>query len=300
MKLSVVIPTLNDRERLVRSLDSLSEHAPDAECVVVNGPSTDGTTGMIRDRDDVSTLVEIADRNLNVARNAGAVRATGDAIAFLSSNRSIESGWYEAVIERLETADAITGPTHRELHTGLASEAVESRSIAGREVTYVNGSNAAFHRDVLTDLDGFDEYLQTGGARDISHRLAANDFSVGWAGKMCVRSGLEADGGRHERDWGWKYRALSYRLVKNYGIRPTVARRMFSHGASDAVGTLRDVARGEATPSSWVGNGRDVLRGMGRGTVDAVFARRKDKRRRRNPNGMSARADRAVEVYTWR
>ncbi|MFC6992261.1 glycosyltransferase [Haladaptatus sp. GCM10025707] len=300
MKLSVVIPTLNDRERLARTLDSLSEHAPDAERIVVNGPSTDGTTGMIRERDDVTRLIELADRNLNVARNAGAVRADGDAIAFISSDRAIEAGWFEAVIAGLEDADAVTGPTHRELTTGLASEVLESRSIAGREVTYVNGSNAAFHRDVFEALDGFDEYLQTGGARDLSHRLASNDYQVGWAGKMCVHRGLEADGGRRERDWAWKYRALTYRLVKNYGIRPTVARRTLSHGGADALDTLRDVARGNATPSGWVGSGRDVLRGMARGTADGIFSRRKDKSGRRNPNGMSSRADRAVEVYTWR
>ena len=53
MQLSVVVPTLNARDRLAATLDGLASHAPDAEVVVVNGPSADGTTGMVRDRADV-------------------------------------------------------------------------------------------------------------------------------------------------------------------------------------------------------------------------------------------------------
>ena len=44
MYLSVVVPTLNGREELARCLDGLAERVPDAEKIVVNGPSADGTT----------------------------------------------------------------------------------------------------------------------------------------------------------------------------------------------------------------------------------------------------------------
>ena len=44
MTLSVVVPTLDNREQLARTLDGLADHVPEAEVVVVNGPSTDGTT----------------------------------------------------------------------------------------------------------------------------------------------------------------------------------------------------------------------------------------------------------------
>ncbi|MFB6196694.1 MAG: glycosyltransferase family 2 protein [Halobacteriaceae archaeon] len=41
MDLSVVVPTLNSRDRLVECLNALGERAPDAEVIVVNGPSTE-------------------------------------------------------------------------------------------------------------------------------------------------------------------------------------------------------------------------------------------------------------------
>jgi len=297
MYLSVVVPTLNGREELSRCLDTLTAHVPDAETIVVNGPSADGTTGMVRDRDDVDVLVEIADRTINAARNAGIDRATGDAIALLDRSFSIESGWVDAVEETLAETAVVTGPTHRKLAAGMTTESLEERTIAGRDVTYFNPGNVAFSTDVLDELDGFDEYLEVGGSRDLAHRVAESGYDVAWDSSMCVRSEFEADGGIRQKEWDWKYRSLSYRLVKNYGTRPTVARRILAHAGRDAVESLKDVFRGDAEPSQWLGTGQQVLRGTGLGAKDGLTARRCDTAPRRNPNGRSARRDRAVEVY---
>src|SRR6056297_1667959 len=129
MDLSVVVPTLNGRDRLAASLDSLAEHVPDAEVVVVNGPSADGTTGMVRDREDVAVLVELSDRTLNVARNAGIEAASGDAIAFLGYDLVVESSWRDAVEAGLAEADAVTGPVHQALRVGKTTEDPERQTI---------------------------------------------------------------------------------------------------------------------------------------------------------------------------
>ena len=302
MDLSVVVPTLNGRERLAASLDSLAAAAPDAEVVVVNGPSADGTPGMVRDRDDVDVLVEIAARNVNVARNAGIEVADGDAVAFVGYDHRVEDGWFEAAVDALvDGAAVVTGPLRRSVRGGATSEGPERRRIADREVTYLNGRNAVFTRRVLDELDGFDEYLETGGARDAAHRLAGMGVEVVWRPELAARRRSEAtDGGVETRDLGWKYRALAYRLVKNYGPRPTVVRRTLGHAVRDAAGAFRDVLGGDATPSSWAGNGRDVVQGISGGTSDGLVARATDRSPKRNPNGVSARADRAVARYDRR
>lgn len=300
MDLSVVVPTLNGRDRLATSLDALAEHAPDAEIIVVNGPSADGTTGMVRDRGDVDVLVEISDRTLNVARNAGIRAASGDAVALLRYDLAVEEQWRSAVEEGLEDADVVTGPTHQTLRAGMTTESAERNTVCGREVTYFNGGNVAFRSDVLDKLDGFDEYLETGGARDASHRLAGLGYEVAWRPEMCVRTEYESDGGVAERDWGWKYRALSYRLVKNYGVRPSVVARTFSHAGRDAFTSARDVVRGDASPTGWFGTGRDVIVGVATGSSDGVVARARDRSATRNPHGCSKRADRAVAKYDRR
>jgi glycosyltransferase involved in cell wall biosynthesis len=300
MQLSVVVPTLNARDRLAATLDVLASHAPDAEVVVVNGPSADGTTGMVRDREDVDVLIEVSDRTLNVSRNAGIRAASGDAIAFLRHDLAVEESWVPAIESGLERAPVVTGPVHETLPAGMTTTAPEHREIRGRAVTYFNGGNVAFRADALDKLDGFDEYLETGGARDAAHRLAALDCEVEWHSEMCVRTEYEADGGVTNRDYGWKYRALAYRLVKNYGIRPTVLRRIVSHAGSDALTAARDVLAGDATPTNWFGTGRDVVVGMVTGYSDGLVARARDRSPTRNPHGCSKRADRAVATYDRR
>jgi glycosyltransferase involved in cell wall biosynthesis len=300
MELSVVIPTLNGRDHLAGTLDTLAAHAPDAEIVVVNGPSADGTTGMVRDRDDVDVLVEISDRTLNVSRNAGIRAASGDVVAFLRHDLAVEESWPDAIEAGLADAAVVTGPVHETLPAGMTTTEPETREIRGRDVTYFNGGNVAFRVEVLDALDGFDEYLETGGARDVAHRLAGASHGVAWEPEMCVQTEYEADGGVSERDHGWKYRALTYRLVKNYGLRPTIVRRIAAHAGSDAVAAAREVLAGDATPTGWIGTGRDVVVGIATGWSDGLVARARDRTSARNPHGCSKRADRAVATYDRR
>jgi len=333
MDLSVVVPTLNGRDRLAACLDALAAHAPEAEVIVANGPSADGTTGMVRDRDDVDVLVEISDRTVNVARNAGIEVATGDIVALVDYDNRIGEGWLDAVRAGLDDADVVTGPVTpiepeqggRDGEASANGERIvrddehdderddehdderdgpERRTIAGTEVTYFEGGNVAFRREALRDLDGFDEYLRTGGARDAAHRLAQMGRTVAWREDLAVTKALPsptaADGGRTAREWGWKYRALAYRLLKNYGVRPTVVARAGTHAATDAFGAAGDVIRGESTPSRWVATGRDVLVGLAGGSSDGLVARSRDRSPARNPNGISKRADRAVAKYDRR
>lgn len=299
MDVSVVVPTLNDRDQLRGCLESVADEGPH-EVVVVNGPSTDGTSGMVRERTDVDVLVEIDERNVNVARNAGVDRSRGDAVGLLAPTMAVEPGWLDAVREALAGADAVTGPTHERLDAGVATDTVESRRIRGRQITYFNGGNVAFTRELLAELDGFDEYLAVGGARDAAHRVAGIGSEVDWSAGMCVAQEAAADGGTAERDWRARYRSLAYRLAKNYGIHPTVQFRTLRHAGADAAWALRDVIRGEAKPTSWFGNGREVALGGGRGYVDGLRARYTDRTPSRNPRGLSARADRAVAVHDRR
>ena len=323
MKLSVVVPTLNGREHLQRCLDSLVAHAPDVETIVVNGPSVDGTTGMVRDRPDVDVLVEIDERNVDVARNAGVEWASGDAVAFLDYVFTVESGWADAVRDAFggiagghrasghgpDLPAVVTGPVHRSLRGGVTTETAERRTIGGRQVAYFSGGNVAFSRDALDAIDGFDEYLLTGGARDAAHRLAALDLSVEWVPEMSVRReeasaeirqpSLRADGGEHQRDWYWRYRSLAYRLSKNYGTTSTCW-RVTRHALGDAGRALADVARGDSSLSGWAANGRDVLAGAVVGVKDGSVARLRDRSHVRNPRGLSERADRAVTAYDRR
>jgi glycosyltransferase involved in cell wall biosynthesis len=297
MELSVVVPTLNGRDRLRRALDALAEHAPDAEVVVANGPSADGTTGMVREHPAPDHLVEVSSRNPNVARNAGIEVTTGDVVALVGYDLAIDADWRGALAAGLEAAAVVTGPTHRTMTTGVATETEQRVRLGNREVTLFNGRNVAFRRAVLEALDGFDEYLLTGGDYDAAHRLAAHDYGVAWRGDMCVRQELGADGGSEPTDWEWRYRARAYTLVKNYGLRPRVAASVVRDSLRDAWTAARETLAGNGSPTRWLGNGRDVVSGIATGVSDGLMARTSDRSPTRNPHGLSARADRAVTRY---
>jgi len=300
MEFSVVVPTLNARDQLACCLDSIAKHAPNVEVIVVNGPSSDGTTGMVREREDVDVLVELADRTIPVARNAGIDRANGDVVAFVDHMATVTPGWTDALKAGLDETDVVTGPTDTQVDGDDVTTQSESRSVAGRSVTYFNAGNVAFDRHVLDELDGFDEYLHVGASRDLAHRLAGQSFEVAWRDGMCVTREFGTDGGKHESDWGWKYRSLAYRLVKNYNLRPTVVRRLVGHAAADGYAEFRSIGRGETAPSEWFGSGKRVVRNLAGGVRAGLGARRRDRTPRRNPWGRSSRADREVTVYDWR
>jgi glycosyltransferase involved in cell wall biosynthesis len=300
MELSVVIPTLNGRERLAAGLDALAAHVPDAEVVVVNGPSTDGTTGMIRDRDDVDVLVEVATRRPTVARNAGFEVATGAVVAFLGYDLVVEPTWLDGVADGLAAAPVVTGPIHRTLEGGMTTETAERRRVATRAVTYFDGRNVALERHVVDALDGFDEHLDAGGDRDAAHRLAGLDYDVAWRSEMSVRREYSADGGVTASDRGAAFRALAYRRAKNYGLRPDAAVDVIRRAVAAAVDAAGDVLRGDLPPTEWLGAGRAVVGGLVRGAADGLVARVKDRSPSRNPHGVSDRADRAVARYDWR
>lgn len=302
MTLSVVVSTLNDRERLLACLDALAERTPaSTEVIVVNGPSSDGTTGAVRDRNDVDVLVEISERNPNVSRNAGLEVATGEAVAFLGGKYAIDHSWYDAVEQTLAgDAAVVTGPITGERPAGTGDDPRIPSQVAGRSVTRFDGANVAFDRTVLEALDGFDEYLTTGGARDCAHRVAGLGFDVDWDVAMAVRSEVGTDGGRDGPDQDDHYRSLAYRLAKNYGLHPAAIGRTASAGVRNGVRGTRGVFAGRVPPTEWFTGGLEAVSDAAAGFRDGLGARYADRSAQRNPNGISSRHDRAVMVYDER
>ena len=299
MELSVVVPTLNDRERLLSCLDALSSELPDSvERVVVNGPSSDGTTGAVRAREDVDVLVEISERNPNVARNAGVEVARGDVVAFVGDAYAVSPSWYDAVEGAIEGgADVVTGPVDAE----SAGDSGNARPPAGRIATRFHEANVAFDRTVLNELDGFDETLAVGGARDCAHRLAVLGVAITWDGRMAVRTDVEADGGVDpDEACDDRYRALAYRLAKNYGLRPTVFARPLGSALGEGLRNARAVLGGDVKPTAWFADGVSVAISTLVGLKDGLYVRYVDRPPRYNPAGLSSRHDRAVHVYDRR
>lgn len=293
MRLSVILPTCNERDELAACLDALAEHADPAEVIVVNGPSSDGTSGMIREREDVDVLVECTSRNLNVARNVGLREAGGEGCALVAPAYRVQPGWFDAVVDTLAgNADVVTGPAVADSEAELADR---DRSARIRII----GGNLALTRPAITALDGFDEYLMTDGAEDLGQRVAGQGVQVTWHPDMAVRRDDREPRRQHRGgyghawqgtdavDWGAIYRSLAYRVVKNQGLGVRVIGNLGAAAGRDGLSAATDVVRGRGTPSAWAGNGVTVVRNAIRGCIDGYHARRADGTPARNPHGLS-------------
>jgi glycosyltransferase involved in cell wall biosynthesis len=93
-KISIVIPSYNQREFLARALDSLAHQAyPDLEVIVIDGGSADGTVELLKARSDVvSHWRSEADAGQTQALNKGFQMARGQIFGWLNCDERYRYG----------------------------------------------------------------------------------------------------------------------------------------------------------------------------------------------------------------
>lgn len=95
MKVSVIIPVLNERENLDRLLGELQGiRAAGHEIIVVDGGSHDGSTSIAQGRSDKFIRHE---RGRGIQMNAGAYCATGEVLLFLHADTRLPPDFLSAV-----------------------------------------------------------------------------------------------------------------------------------------------------------------------------------------------------------
>jgi rSAM/selenodomain-associated transferase 2 len=100
LKLSVIVPMLNEAASIARTLEAIRVGAPATEIIVVDGGSSDGSIEVARRLCDV---VISASRGRARQMNAGAARASGEVLVFVHADtivpatfaRDIESAFLD-------------------------------------------------------------------------------------------------------------------------------------------------------------------------------------------------------------
>jgi len=103
VRISVVIPTWQEAERVGTAIESAYATLEPHEVIVVDAGSTDATREIAA---AAGARIELAEGSRAVAMNAGARLATGDALLFLHADTTLPDGAGAAVREALQTADA--------------------------------------------------------------------------------------------------------------------------------------------------------------------------------------------------
>ena len=119
MKISIVTVTYNSAKTLARTADSvLKQTFPNLEYVVVDGGSTDGTIGIIKDYEEKFEgrlrWISEKDNGIYDAMNKGITMAMGDIVGILNSDDFFTSN---NVVERIvqefsSDVDAVYGDVH--------------------------------------------------------------------------------------------------------------------------------------------------------------------------------------------
>ena len=191
--LSVAICTRDGGERVARLLDSLGETLPTVAepngsldiIVVDNAPSDDRTRTLVDERGGARYVLEPRP-GLNFARNRAIAEARGALLAFLDDDVVVDQHWRRGLAEAVgENPDAVafTGLVLPLELTTRAQVLFEQRGGFRRGFEKIRygarlpgnplypagagifgaGANMAFRTDVLRELGGFDEALDTGG-----------------------------------------------------------------------------------------------------------------------------------------
>jgi GT2 family glycosyltransferase len=179
---SLVIPTYNGAHLLTVCLDAVARQTrrPD-ETVVVDDASTDGTAALLRDRYPWVRLVSHAtNRGFAGATNTGIRAATGDIVVLLNNDTEAEAAWLAALVAPLEEDPGVAFCASKLLlfdrrdHIHSAGDGYTvggvpvNRGAWGRDdgrydrpepVFGACAGAAAYRRDLLETLGGFDEWL---------------------------------------------------------------------------------------------------------------------------------------------
>ena len=88
--LSIIVPMLNEHESIAATLGALRAGAPQAQIIVVDGGSVDGSAAIARDRCD---LLLQAPRGRAIQLNAGAAKAAGELLAFVHADTLVPASF---------------------------------------------------------------------------------------------------------------------------------------------------------------------------------------------------------------
>lgn len=114
MKLSVIVPVLNERRTIQALLERVRAVPIEKEIIVVDGASVDGTVELLKEEEkhpDTLVIYQDRRRGRGNALKVGIARATGDVIIFQDADLELDPFDYPALVQPIEEgrADVVFG-----------------------------------------------------------------------------------------------------------------------------------------------------------------------------------------------
>lgn len=214
----MVIPARNAEDTIADCLDALlaGEYPEERrEIVVVDNGSTDRTAALATAR-PVRCVLEPRP-GVSHARNRGIAESEGEIVALLDADCIPEPGWLSDLVLPFE--DPEVGAVAGRLDHPPASTAAErqaarmlgdwQRFAISSKPPYVVTANAAFRREVLERIGGFDPHLTRAQDVELGFRLGAGtDCRIAYSAGAVARHRHHATQlGFFRQQLGWAYGA---------------------------------------------------------------------------------------------
>jgi glycosyltransferase involved in cell wall biosynthesis len=189
MLVSIIVPTFNGASRIGSCLDALLKQtlAYDAEILVVNDGSTDGTGNVVA-RYSMVRLINQVNAGPAAARNRGANEAKGNILLFTDDDCIPAPEWLSSMIAPFEDTEVIgVKGVYRTAQRTLAARFVQIEyedryRIMARlsSIDFIDTYSAGFRRDRFLEMKGYDISFPVPCAEDIelSYRMSARGWRM--------------------------------------------------------------------------------------------------------------------------
>lgn len=218
MKISVIIPVLNEREQLPRALSALSAQSANLEIIIVDGGSSDGTREWLQQQSELIVLA--AERGRGVQLNAGAKIASGEALLFLHGDCQLPASGLDAIRQALLSTETCGGAflirfaEARPRSLGIIAKGINARTLVTRTAT---GDQGIFvRRDTFARLGGFADWPLFEDVDLVTRLKHCGRFAI-------VRTPITISARRYLAFGPWRTTFLMYALRIAYwcGVHPS-------------------------------------------------------------------------------
>lgn len=177
IKVSIVIPTLQEEKYIGKILSEVADVSPDLEVIVVDGGSTDRTVEIARNF--TGKVYVLGERGIGRARNYGAYRASGDILIFVDADVELPRGFLDKVLSTFERRRDIVGITCNIMPKNpFPHELAFSKFynlllyIISFLKPHCQGKFLAVRRDAFLRVQGFNESLPCVEDHELAFRLS--------------------------------------------------------------------------------------------------------------------------------
>lgn len=179
MKVSVVIPTLNEGKRLRRCLESIrsQQTSHEFEIIIVDSYSDDGTLAIAREF--TGRIFFTPPGRISLARQKGSEEASGRIIVSAGADNVYDARWLEELVAPIAAGRCVASAGKLVLIGGNVVEDFLSGGVLSSfiwlsftiRVPFAAGESMAFSKDAFLKSGGYDTSLVTNEDIDLLKKL---------------------------------------------------------------------------------------------------------------------------------